>query len=110
VGWFIVPAHARTFAYVHALVGPICIATLCVSALYRHVKHSRWLVPLLLIGVMLNVVSCPHDLVLTTIGLAAGALATFASLFNHHRAAIAATLLCCSAITATLLVGLLRHG
>jgi hypothetical protein len=109
VGWFIVPTHARTFAFVHALLDPVCIAIVCVSSLYHQVKHSRWLVPLLVVAVMLNVVSRPHDIVLTTIGFAAGGLAILATVANRKLAAIVATLLCGSAIAATLLTGLLRH-
>lgn len=107
-GWFVVPHHLRPLAYFQALVQPVCVATLCVASLHRHLKHSRWLVPLLVIGVMLNVVGAPHDTWLTTVALTAGGLAIVTTLFGQNRSAIVAVLLCCIAIAATLLVGLAR--
>lgn len=105
VGWLIVPHHPRTFSYVHALVHPVGTAALCVSALHRRVRHSRWVVPLLLLGVMLDVAVAPHDFELAALGLAAGTGAIAASLIGSVRSAILASLLCCGAIAAALLVG-----
>jgi hypothetical protein len=108
LGWSLVPHHARTFAYAYAAVGPTCIGVLCVGALQRRAKHARWVVPLLLSGVMLNLALRPHDTAFSAVALAAGGLAIVASVFCHQRAAIAATLLCCVAISVTLLTGLAR--
>jgi hypothetical protein len=108
LGWSLVPHHARTFAYAYAAVEPTCIGVLCVLALQRCAKHARWLVPLLLAGVMLTLAVRPHDTAFTAIGLTAGGLSIVASAFRHKHAAIAATLLCSVAIAAALLSGLAR--
>jgi len=108
LGWSLVPHPARAYVYAYALVEPICIGALCVGGLYRHAKHATWLVPLLLVGVVLNVLLRPHDGTFTAVGVAAGAVAMVASARRHTRTAIAATVLCCGAIAAALLSALAR--
>jgi hypothetical protein len=105
VGWFVVPHHSRGFGYVHALLHPLAVGTLCVLSLSRPVKQTRWIVPLLLLGVLLDIAVAPHEPRLTTVSVVAGALALLAMLFGRNRLAIVGTVLCCSAIAATLSCG-----
>src|SRR4051812_325521 len=94
-GYFFSPSHSHTWAFVYAVVGPACSAGLCIGLLRWRPIHARWLVPLLLMGVMLTVTTPPHALRVTAVGIAAGAFAIFASVRRYEHAAIASTLLCC---------------
>jgi hypothetical protein len=109
-GWFLVRHHGRSFEYVYAVLDPACMAAMAIGLLHRQAKQSRWLVPLLLLGAMVDVAIHPHAPLLTAVGLATGVVAIFGSLCGHNRSAIVATLLCCTSISASLLVGLLNRS
>jgi hypothetical protein len=109
-GAFIRPDQGRAFEYAYALIEPACLGAMCIFLLHRRPDHSGWLVPLLLIGVMLNVANRPSLPVLTAIGCAAGVLAIIGAVRGHRRSATAATLVCCASLTSSLLAGLLDRG
>jgi hypothetical protein len=109
-GSFIRPTQGPAFEYAYALIEPACLGTMCVGLLRRRPDHARWLVPLLLIGVMLNVANRPSTPALTAIGFAAGMLAIIGALRGHRRSATAATLVCCASLASSLLAGLLDRG
>lgn len=55
---------------------------------------------------MLHLVSRRHDTMFAVMGLTADVLGIFAAVLSRKCAVFAVTLLCCSAIAATLLTGL----
>ena len=106
LGWLIRSSGGHTFDQVYAVLDPACVGAVSIGLLQRRVRHSRWLVPLLLVFAMLNVAVRPHTPVLSAIGLGAGAVAILCALCGRNRAAIVATLLACSSIAVTLFAGL----
>jgi hypothetical protein len=109
-GSFIRPNQGRAFDYAYALLEPACLGTMCIGLLHRRPDHSRWLVPLLLIGVMLNVANRPSMPALNAIGFAVGMLAIIGAVCGHRRSATAATLVCCASLAGSLIAGLLDRS
>jgi hypothetical protein len=108
IGWFLKPIDARTFDLAYPIISSIGSAVLGVSLLVDKVAHARWAVPLLL-GMFMTTVSVkPHVVALSTVGIAAGVIASFAALFDRKAVAIVGTLLCCASIGASLFIGLTR--
>jgi hypothetical protein len=58
-GWRLAAAPTPTLDYARAVLSPAGLATLCVIALVRSPRRARWLVPLILCGVLLDVVNHP---------------------------------------------------
>ena len=106
-GSLILPSRTTAAAYVYALVHPACFGALCFLAVRRGAKGARW-TPLLLLAVfLLDIAKGPHVMVLSVLGLGAGAASVAAALRGHQRLALASTALCCALLAATLVGGLL---
>jgi hypothetical protein len=97
---------ATTFDYVRALLVPAGLGTLYVIALVSHPGRARWLVPLMLASVVLDVVRRPHVLGLSVLGIMAAVVATVACLKDSKHLAVAGTLICSASISVSLLIGL----
>lgn len=108
-GWRLASAATPTFDYVRALASPAGLTALCVVALLKSARRARWLVPLLLTFVLLDVVNHPHVPALTVLGLVAAVMAAFASLVGRKRLAIAGILICGPSMSASLVMGLSPH-
>jgi hypothetical protein len=108
-GWFVPRVPAATFGHVYAVLSPAGLAGICITALLGSSERARWLVPLVLVAVVLNVVNHPHVSSLTAVAVAAGAVASATTLCRRNRIAIVGTLVCCASMSASLLIGL-RQG
>lgn len=105
-GWLVPWVQMRMFDYVYAVLSPGCFAAICIKVLVGGSDHARWLVPLALLLVVLNVVNHPHTAGLSAIAVAAGAVAVAATICRHKPIAIATTIVCCAGISASLLAAL----
>lgn len=105
-GWLLPAERERTFAYLRALLVPGLIALVCSQALAGTTKRHRWLLPLLLGLAIVDIVTHPHVPPLSALSITAAVIATLASLRDRKATAMAAAVVACLAISASLLLGL----
>lgn len=108
VGWFSGSATTTASDYVHALADPVFFGALSIMAARRGTPAGYWAPVLLMAVFLLDIALYPHVMVLSVLGLSAGAIALLATR-HHQRVAVASAVACSALLGATLVAGVWLH-
>jgi hypothetical protein len=107
VGFFLLPPKTPAIDYIPVLATPAFLGTFCVIGLRQGGRAARWMPLFLMAMFLLQIAGRSHVVVLSALGIGAGAVTIIAALRGHHRLAVVSTIACSALLAATLAGGLL---